>query len=70
MMTFNQILLAAKIEYHWWRIMALRKKKATASESRTRSLSAAENLHRYKAEIASVEYEISAGLRNPNPILI
>lgn len=70
MMTFNQILLAAKIEYHWWRIMALRKKKATASESRMQSLSAAENLHRYKAEITSVQYEISAGLRKPKALWV
>ena len=70
MMTFNQILLAAKIEYHWWRIIALRKKKATASEYRKQNITAAENLHRYKAEIASIEYEISVGLRNHNCLCI
>lgn len=64
MMTFNQILLAAKIEYHWWRINALRKKLSKATCKRTKKLSSTENLHRYKAEIASIEYEISLGLRN------
>lgn len=69
MMTFNQILLAAKIEYHWWRIKTLRKKKAYASESRKQNMSASENLHRHKAEIASIEYEISLGLRNHHGII-
>lgn len=64
MMTFNQILLATKIEYHWWRIGVLRKRKANASTKRKQKLSATENLHRYKAEKASIEYEISLGLRN------
>ena len=70
MMTFNQILLAAKIEYHWWRIGALRKKKAFASERRKQNLFASENLHRHKAEIASVQYEISLGLRDHQGYLI
>lgn len=64
MMTFNQILLATKIEYHWWRIGAIRKKKANTSRNCKQKLSATENLHRHKAEIASIEYEISLGLRN------
>lgn len=64
MMTFNQFLLATKIEYHWWRIGATHKKKANASERRMQNLSATENLHRYKAEKATIEYEISLGLRN------
>lgn len=63
-MTFNQILIAAKIEYHWWRIGVLRKKSAKATHNRKQNLCATENLHRYKAEIASIEYEISLGLRN------
>lgn len=68
MMTFNQFLLATKIEYHWWRIGAIRKKKANASERRMQKLSASENLHRYKADRASLIYEISLGLRNSHGI--
>lgn len=63
-MTLNQRLLSAKIEYHWWKIGAIRNKKSSASPKRKQKLSAAENFHRYKAEKASFEYEISAGLRD------
>jgi hypothetical protein len=70
MMTFNQILLATKIEYHWWRIGALRKKKANVSERRKQNMSASENLHRYRAEKALIEYEITLGLRNYNGLFL
>ncbi len=63
MKNFNQKLLAAKIEYHWWRIRNLRKKKSMLTDNPDKLIHA-ENLHRYKAEKASIEYEISVGLRN------
>ena len=64
MMTFNQILLAAQIEYHWWRIHSIRKKDAATVQKNSEKLSAAENLHRYKAEKALIQYEIAVGLRD------
>lgn len=70
MMTFNQILLATQIEYHWWRIRSLRKKNATTVQKKSEKLSAAENLHRYKAEKASIQYEITVGLRDYKSIWI
>lgn len=63
MKNFNQRFLAAKIEYHWWRIRNLRKKKSMLSDN-PEKLDYAENLHRYKADKATIEYEISAGLRD------
>ncbi len=63
MMTLYQILLAAKIEYHWWRIKSIRKKKTNTSQRRYIKLSVTENLHRFKAENASILYEISLGVR-------
>jgi hypothetical protein len=63
MKNFNQRFLAAKIEYHWWRIRNLRKKKSMHKDNPDK-LDYAENLHRYKAEKASIEYEISVGLRD------
>ncbi len=63
MKNFNQRFLAAKIEYHWWRIRNLRKRKSMQTDN-PKKLDYAENLHRYKADKATVEYEISAGLRN------
>jgi hypothetical protein len=59
MKSLNQMLLAAKIEYHWWCIGSIRK-----VNSNDQNLTASENLHRYKAERALIEYEISLGLRN------
>ncbi len=70
MMTFNQISLAAQIEYHWWRIRSIRKKNATTVQKNSEKLSAAENLHRYKAEKALIQYEITVGLRNHNGLWI
>ena len=67
-MTFNQVFLAQMIEYHWWRIRVLRKRKKTASGKRMQKLNASENLHRYKAEAATVKFEVSLGLRNEHGI--
>lgn len=64
MKSLNQMLLAAKIEYHWWRIGSIRKRQCHAVNTPDKKLSASENLHRYKAEKALIEYEISLGLRN------
>lgn len=64
MKSLYQGLLIAKIEYHWWRIKALRKKKNKGSDKGTEKYLGAESLHRYKADKASLEYEISVGLRN------
>ena len=63
MKNFNQRFLAAKIEYHWWRIRNIRKKKNVLTNDLSK-LTFTENLHRYKAEQATVEYEISVGLRD------
>jgi len=63
MKNFNQRFLAAKIEYHWWRIRNLRKKKSMLTDN-PEKLDYAENLHRYKADKATIEYEISVGLRD------
>lgn len=64
MKSLNQMLLAAKIEYHWWRIGSIRKRQYYEANAPTVKLIASENLHRYKAENALIEYEISLGLRN------
>ena len=64
MKNLNQMLLAAKIEYHWWRIGSIRKRLCHTVTAPSPKLSASENLHRYKAENALIEYEISLGLRN------
>ncbi|MBQ8183616.1 MAG: hypothetical protein IJ025_06935 [Clostridia bacterium] len=64
MKSLNQMLLAAKIEYHWWRIGRIRKRLCHTVNTSPDKLSASENLHRYKAEKALIEYEVSVGLRN------
>ena len=64
MKSLNQMLLAAKIEYHWWRIGNIRKRQCHTVNTNDQKLSASENLHRYRAENALIEYEISLGLRN------
>lgn len=64
MKSLNQMLLAAKIEYHWWRIGSIRKRQCHIVKFHAKNPSASENLHRYKAEKALIEYEISLGLRN------
>lgn len=70
MKSFNQMLLAAKIEYHWWRIGNIRKKQCHAVNNVDKKLSVLENLHRYRAENALIEYEISLGLRNHRGIWV
>lgn len=57
MKNLRQLLLAAKIEYHWWRINSLRKYGKGKNVATI-------NLHRYKAERAMIEYEVSLGLRD------
>ena len=64
MKSLNQMLLAAKIEYHWWRIGSIRKRQCHTEKANSEKLIALENMHRYKAENALFEYEISLGLRN------
>ena len=61
MRCFKQTILAAKIEYHWWRITYKRKSR-NLKESEIMLCS--ENLHRYRAEQLSVIYEISLGIRD------
>lgn len=68
MKTLNQKLLALKIEYHWLCIGNLRKKLRRAENERFEKLGASERLHRYKAEQALIEYEVSLGLRDRNGI--
>ncbi len=70
MKSLNQMLLAAKIEYHWWLIGSIRKRQCHAVNTHAKKLSASENLHRYKAEKALIEYEISLGLRNHHGIWV
>lgn len=64
MKSLNQMLLAAKIEYHWWRIGSIRKRQCHTVKANSEKLSALENMHRYKAERALIEYEVSVGLRD------
>ncbi len=70
MKSLNQMLIAAKIEYHWWRIGSIRKRQCRTVNTPVKKLSASENLHRYKAEKALIEYEISLGLRNHRGIWV
>ena len=63
MRSLNQMLLAAKIEYHWWRIGSIRKRQCHAVKA-SEKLSALEKIHRYKAEQALIEYEVTVGLRD------
>lgn len=50
--------IALKIEYHWWRIRALRNQ--TQTESSAYHL----GLHRYKADQLRNLYEVTAGIRD------
>ena len=61
MKSLKQKILAAKIEYHWWRIARLKKKQENKASQR---LKYCENLHRYYAEKNSEIYEVSLGLRD------
>lgn len=51
-------VLALKIEYHWHRISKLRRKPKSARYAQK------EQMHKFKAEQLSIEYEIRAGLRD------
>lgn len=64
MKSLNQMLLAAKIEYHWWRIGSIRKRQCRTVKKQSEKLSVLKNMHRYKAEKALIEYEVSVGLRD------
>ena len=64
MKSLNQMLLAAKIEYHWWRIGSIRKRQCHTVKANSEKLSALVIMHRYKAEQALIEYEVSVGLRD------
>lgn len=69
MKSLKQKILAVKIEYHWWCIGGIRRKRnAKKSENRSRkpNLANREDFHKFKAEQLSVEYEIHAGLRDYN----
>lgn len=54
-------ILAAKIEYHWWRVDCLRKK--TCHENYERK-PPREDFHKFRAEQLSVLYEMYMGLRD------
>lgn len=66
MKSFRQHILSAKIEYHWWRARGIEKRiKSSVSACNERRYSAV-NLHKYMAERALIEYEVSVGLRDRN----
>ena len=64
MRSIRQTILSAKIEYHQKRVLQLKKRLKSAKSPAKERLSASVNLHRYKANKALIEYEISEGLRN------
>ncbi len=68
MRSIRQTILSAKIEYHQWRVKRLKNRLKGAKESKGERLSASVNLHKYLAEKALIEYEISEGLRNSHGI--
>ena len=64
MKSLKQKILAVKIEYHWWCIGGIRKRKE--EKKNKEKLANREDFHKFKAEQLSVEYEIHAGLRDYN----
>lgn len=68
MKNFRQTILSIKIEYHYRRAKKLQERVKYTNSPRKKSLYSAINLHKYKAEKALVEYEISEGLRNSHGI--
>lgn len=62
MKSLKRKILAAKIEYHWWCIGGIRKRKD--EKKNNEKLMNREDFHKFKAEQLSVEYEIHAGLRD------
>ena len=69
MKSLKQKILAAKIEYHWWCIGGLRRKK-NENKNKKPNLANREDFHKFKAEQLSVEYEIHAGLRDYNEKIV
>lgn len=63
MKTLGQAVLAARIEYHWWRISHLKRKQ---QKKQNEKLFYCENLHRFHANRLETIYEISLGLRDVN----
>ena len=57
----NLKILAILIEYHWWRVDCLRKKKHNMFYSTSFNY---ENLHKFRAEQLMVLYEMCLGLRD------
>ncbi len=68
MKSIRQTILSIKIEYHYRRAKKLQERVEAAKSPRKEGLYGAINLHKYKAEKALVEYEISEGLRNSHGI--
>ena len=62
MKSLKRKILAVKIEYHWWCIGGIRKRKD--EKKNNAKLTNREDFHKFKAEQLSVEYEIQAGLRD------
>ncbi len=54
-------ILAAKIEYHWWRVDCLRRK---CYRNKERYSPCCEDFHKFRAEQLSVLYEMYLGLRD------
>lgn len=61
MRTFRQMVLYLRIEYHWHRILHLKKRQEKKKSER---LFYCENLHRFHAKRLGVIYEISLGIRD------
>lgn len=68
MRSIRQTILSAKIEYHHRRVKRLKNRLKGAKISKRERLSASVNLHKYLAEKALIEYEISEGFRNSHGI--
>ncbi len=70
MKSFRQHILSAKIEYHWWRAKQTEKRSKNSVTAYNERRYATANLHKYKAEKALIEYEVSMGLRDRNGLWI
>ncbi len=68
MKSIRQTILSIKIEYHYRRAKKLQARVEAAKSPRKEGLYSSINLHKYKAEKALIEYEISEGLRNSHGI--
>ena len=54
-------ILAAKIEYHWWRVDCLQK---LSCHRKNESTPCREDFHKFRAEQLMVLYEMQLGLRD------